>query len=580
MIDELEYPFQCTNILRNKRRIKRKIEQNVSINPGYLPEVRIALLSGATIGHIADILELFLLNFGIKPEFYIGDYNRYYEEIMFPNNSLINFKPNLIFLNTTTRNESLDCYYKLHNVWEKIHETYACTIIQNNFEISRNFPSDKAADINSLNQKIYDYKRDHSDFHVNDVNLLSAQVGFNEWFSDEDYYLYGYALSVRSIPIIAHNIALIIKSIYGKDQKCLVLDLDNTLWGGTVGDLGNQNIEISNDTATGKAYLQFQKYVKSLKERGVILAVCSKNEQQIAKSAFDNPNMILKLSDFQAFVANWDIKSKNIKQIAETLNILPESIVFIDDNPAEQEEVRAMLPMVKIPRASGVLEFIEYLEMGGYFRFVATNDDDKNRTIYYTQNMERDKHKERFQNYSEYLLFLQMTAYFSDFNSDNIDRVVQLINKTNQFNLTTRRYTKSEILEIAQMRDKYITIAASLEDRFGNNGLVCALIAEIKGTKAYINLWVMSCRVFKRDLELAMFDRLMDILIAAKTVTEVNGLYIETGKNFYVKDLYETLGFSSVEPKKGVFNLSIDSNYSHKNKTIVIKDLEDRNQNE
>ena len=559
----IDYPFTNGEILKRKKSLKRKLLEQKG-----LLEKRIAILSSSTIGDIKDVLELFLLNFGIKPHFYVGQYNRMYEDIMFENQELTDFNPELIYIHTSTRGLSDDeMWNKLQFIWTKIKNDYFCPIIQNNFELPAYGFDFDIQQINSLNVQILDYAKKNTDFYVNDVQHLSAYFGLDKWFCEQDYYLYKYSLSVTAIPFLCHNIAKIIKSIYGKNQKCLVLDLDNTLWGGVVGDVGVMGITLGMETALGEAYLTFQRYIKTLHDKGIILTICSKNDENIAKEAFNNPNMVLQLEDITFFCANWDNKAENILKIAEHLNIFPESMVFIDDNPVERELVRQVLPDVHVPEVNSVIDFIPHIESKGYFYVTNMSSDDAKRNEYYASDTKRSEFKSTFVDYGEYLGSLQMSSEMRSFSSVHLDRITQLINKTNQFNLTTKRYSQSEVEKVTVDPD-FITLYATLDDKFGSNGIVSALIGEKSEKTLHIRLWVMSCRVFRRDLEFAIFDHLVEIC-KEKNLEKIVGYYFKTEKNGYVTDLFDNLGFTKI--KNDVFEFTVTPEYQHKNKYITIK---------
>ena len=565
-MNSIDYPFDGNEILKKKKALRRQlIEQN-----GLL-EKRVAILSGATIGDIKDVLELFLLNFGIKPQFYIGNYGRFYEDILFENQELTDFKPDIVYIHTSTRNLSDDAILeKLKTVWAKIKETFSCPIIQNNFELPYyGFEAD-GRKINGLNIEIADYAKENKDFYVNDIQRLSACFGLENWFNEQDYFLYKYAFSVKAIPLFCHNVSKIIKSIYGKNQKCLVLDLDNTLWGGIVGDTGVMNIELGMETALGEAYMAFQKYIKTLYDKGIILAVCSKNDERIAKEAFSNPNMVLRLEDIAVFCANWNSKAENILHIANRLNILPESMVFIDDNPAERELVRRALPEVKVPEVQEVTDFIRSIEGAGYFDIAHISADDAKRNKYYMADAQRDEMKKNFIDYGDYLSSLQMSSEIRPFVPEHLDRITQLINKTNQFNLTTKRYTFGEIEKIST-DSHYVTLFATLDDKFGANGIVSVLIGEVVEKALHIRLWVMSCRVFKRDLELAIFDYLAEICMS-RGLEKLIGYYFKTEKNGFVSNLLDDLGFNKVTGKEvdAAWEFDLTAEYNRKNKHIQV----------
>lgn len=589
---DLNYPLDCVSILENKKKLKRKfLENNNFVNK------RIAILSGSTIGDIAEIIELFLLKDGIRPDFYIGQFNRYYEEAVFTNKELEEFDPDIIYIMTTNKNideypiptasseyvdELLEKEYsKFETVWEKIQESYNCPIIQNNFEflpyrVMGNadiyMESGKNSFINRLNNRLYEYTRKHSDFHICDINYLSAKLGHGQWYNSSHWYAYKYALNIEAIPYLADNVAKIIKSILGKNKKAIICDLDNTLWGGIIGDDGIEGIELGMDSVKGMAYMDFQKYLKELKSMGVILTVCSKNDLKTAVKGLKHHDSLLDEDDFTIIKANWNEKHENIKEIIKELNITETGFVFLDDNPMEQDCVKSFLPDIAVPRLKDVFSYIEVLDNAGFFEVTGLFDEDIKRTDYYKENILRQNYRSEFKDYREYLKSLEMTCNISDFKTENFARVTQLINKTNQFNLTTRRYTLSDI-QAFSADDKYITLCADLNDRFGNNGIVTALIGELidKGTLE-INLWVMSCRVFKRDLEYALFDALIN-QCKKNNITKIIGVFIETDKNNIVKSLYQDLGFELIKENNGyvIWEYNIPVDYENKNKVIEVK---------
>ena len=537
----IDYPFDSSAILGKKKSLRRQLLQQE-----HLLSKRIAIVSGSTIGVIKDILELFLLNSGIKPLFYEGQYNLFYEDIMFENHELSDFNPDLIYIHTTSRNLSDESLFdKLHSMWERIKEQFKCSVIQNNFDLPASASDEERSNVMRLNIQIDDYARRTNHFYVNDIHFVSANYGLSSWHSEQDYFLYKYAFSITAIPYYCHQVAKIIKSLYGKSQKCLVLDLDNTLWGGIVGEVGVEGIQLGMESALGEAYISFQKYVKYLHSRGIVLAVSSKNNEAVAKSAFNHPNMVLCLEDISVFCAGWGNKAETLVSIANQLNILPESMVFVDDNPAERELIKQAMPDVKVLESNDVVEFIRLIEEAGYFYTTSITQDDIQRNKYYAADVQRTKTQEQFIDYSTYLTSLQMTSEIKNFSPVHLDRIAQLINKTNQFNLTTQRYSLSEISKM-MTNARFLTLYGTLNDKFGSNGIVSALVGEFDGNVLHIRLWVMSCRVFKRDMEYAMFDKVVQ---EAKRVgvKEIKGYYFPTSKNKIVSDLYLILGFVQVD---------------------------------
>ena len=368
----------------------------------------------------------------------------------------------------------------------------------------------------------------------------------------------------------------------GLSKKCLVLDLDNTLWGGVIGDDGLDGIVLGEGSAAGEAHLALQHYAKQLKERGIILAVCSKNDARIAEAAFrDHPEMVLRRSDFAAFVANWDDKAQNLKAIAARLNIGVDSLVFVDDNPIERARIRQSLPMVAAPEMpEDPAHYVRCLADAGYFEAVAFTADDRNRAEQYAANAEREALLGSAESMDEFLRGLKMTAVYGPFTAVDHARVVQLINKTNQFNTTTRRYAGEEIAQIMDDPDA-LTLQFRLLDRVGDNGLVSTMI--LRPTAAddevlEIENWVMSCRVFGRELE---FEA-MNVAVEAARERGVRALvadYIPTPKNDVISKLYPSLGFVEVErplPASGATRWRLDlADYVTRNTHIIGQEQQD-----
>lgn len=590
---ELEYPFNAEYILKKKKSIKREL---LGQKDAAFMEKKVAILGGSTTNDIKNILELFLLDNGIQPQFYESEYNHYYEDVMFPNKCLENFNPDIIYFHTSTRNilefptisdtddmvEKLceNTYKKFEMMWERVAEIYNCVVIQNNFELPffRILGNQDACNvhgrtnfINKLNEKLYKYARTHSNFYIHDIAYESALYGLEKWSNPYYWHMYKYAMCVPAIPYTAFGIANIIKSIFGKNKKAFCLDMDNVLWGGVIGDDGVENIEIGQETAIGQVYSEFQSYLKSLKELGILLTVNSKNEEKTALEGLHRPDSILKEDDFVSIRANWNPKDKNLSDIAAELRLLPESFVFVDDNPAEREIVRNGLNGVSVPEMDQIEHYIEVLDRSGFFEVTSFSTDDLNRNEMYKENAKRAKEQSAFQDYGDYLKSLEMKGIIKEFEPIYMSRVSQLTNKSNQFNLTTKRYSQNEIQEIAE--DKaHITLYGKLEDKFGDNGLVSVVIGKISGKELHIELWLMSCRVLKRDMEYAMMDELVQRCQKAG-INQIYGYYYPTVKNGMVKDFYQLQGFGKVsEDEKGntVWLYSIEENYEKKNKVIYI----------
>ena len=609
---ELQYPFEQGLLFKNRRALKKQLLTDGTKRI----KKNIAVLAGSTVDHVIAMLELFLLDNGIEPTFYHSEYGKYYEDAIFGNEELDAFHPDMIYIHTSFRNirdalpsaawnglptmrntpqevEAMQeaVFSRFCNIWETLTKKFACPIIQNNFELPpyRLLGNRDAYDIHggnyfvtSLNMRFYEYARTHESFYINDIHFLSASYGLEQWSDPKYWYMYKYALCVPAIPELAFNIANIIKSVYGKNKKAFALDLDNTLWGGVVGDDGVNGIEIGHETADAEAFHAFQSYIKAHTDLGIVLTVNSKNDYENAIAGLNHPEGVLKPDDFTIIKANWEAKSDNIKKIAAELNILPDSIVFVDDNPAERAIVSEYGGGVLVPDPGMPDEYIRRLDRGGYFEVTAFSADDLSRGEMYKANLQRAQAIEAFTDYRDYLLSLDMNAEIKAFEDVYLARITQLTNKSNQFNVTTRRYTESEIAAIAK-DPSYITLYGKLTDKFGDNGVVSVVIGKIKENGAagekelHIDLWLMSCRVLKRDMELAMLDTLVK-KAAARGITKIYGYYYPTAKNNMVKDLFARFGFGKIsngaEESEGTVWLLETDGYKDQNSVIRVESNE------
>lgn len=590
---ELEYPFDAEKILKKKKSIKKEL---LNCDHAIFIEKRIAILGGSTTNDIKNILELFLLNYGIKPIFYESEYNQFYQDGMFPNPELEKFAPEIVYIHTSNRN--IDDYpvmtdtrevvkqklntivNKFEGLWKNIADTYHCPIIQNNFEMPfyRLMGNKDASDyrgrvnfISRLNFLFGEYADSHDNFYIHDINYESASYGLDKWSDPFYWHMYKYAMCVPAIPYVSFQVANIIKSILGKNKKVLNLDLDNTLWGGIIGDDGVDNIEIGQETSLGQTYAEFQDYIKQQKQLGILLTVNSKNEESVALKGFERPDSILKREDFIAFKANWEPKSQNLFVTSQELNLLPESFVFVDDNPVERENIRQNLPGVAIAQVDSAEHYIQVLDKCGFFEVTDLSEDDIKRNQMYQANEMRKQTQATFGDYREYLLSLEMKGIIKEFDSVYMSRISQLTNKSNQFNLTTRRYSQTEIEEAASDPMK-ITLYGKLEDKFGDNGVVSVVIGKRKGDVLHIDLWLMSCRVLKRDMELAMMDELIE-KCQKNGIVKVVGYYYPTAKNGMVKEFYAMQGFTKISENEAgdtVWEFLVTENYNKKNRVIEV----------
>ena len=377
------------------------------------------------------------------------------------------------------------------------------------------------------------------------ADLLAVQnrIGRNSFFSAPLYYSAKMPVSTGAMPAAAKTVVDVILSLKGRIRKCVILDLDNTLWGGVIGDDGLAGIEIG-ELGKGHVFTNLQKWLKQLKEFGIILAVCSKNDENIAKEPFEkHPEMILRPEDISVFVANWNDKASNIRLIRDTLNIGMDSIVFLDDNPFERNLIREKLPGITVPELpedpSGWLDF---LQGENFFDTVSYTGKSSDRTGLYQAEFERKKLEQTFETIEDYLRNLEMLGKAVPFSPVSYPRIAQLTQRSNQFNLRTVRYTESEIQQIAE-DDRYLTLSFTLKDRFGDHGLVSVVILEKRSEEElFLDTWLMSCRVLKRGMEEYVINHVAQ-LAADHHFRHICAEYIPTPKNRMVKDICETMGF-------------------------------------
>ncbi|HEY4381374.1 MAG TPA: HAD-IIIC family phosphatase [Acidobacteriaceae bacterium] len=560
------------DLLRKRKGLRRQLSAVEGLQP-----IRVAVLGGSTTNEVVDLVELFLLSAGFQPAFHQSEYGRYYEDAVLDPADLIAFAPDIVYIHTSFLNvqhlPSVDAsaadlqhsvvaeLSRYRQIWRSIEQNLSAQIIQNNFELPPNAVLGNLDSVLSggatrflleLNAAFAREAENNPRLLVQDVHSLSARIGLNQWFDWVRYFSYKVLVSPEASVALARSLASIIRGLYGKTSKVLVLDLDNTLWGGVIGDDGVDKIQIGRETPVAEAYTAFQEYCLSLQRRGILLAVCSKNNEEIAKQGFEHPDSVLKLQHFSSFKANWEPKHENILAIARELNLGVDSFVFVDDNPAERAIVEAQIPGIAVPDVGDeVSRFAMIIEAGRYFEPISMSQEDLARAALYRSNAERSSAEAKFANYGEYLDSLEMSAEIERFKPLYLERIAQLTNKTNQFNLTTRRYTLAEMESIS--RDpEYIGIYGKLSDRFGDNGLISIVLGRREGEMLHLDLWLMSCRVLKREMELAMLD-VLAAQAKAIGIRRLLGYYFPTKKNGMVSDHYEKIGFEQVsaDPASG-----------------------------
>ena len=538
---------------------------------GFPPFVRLGILSSATVDHLSPAIRVAGLRRRLLIDVHVGPYGQYRQQVLDSASKLHEFRPQLLLFALTAREviatipvaataAEVDASVarfigELRVLWRRAREELKTVVVQQTFlnctdplfgSYDRLVAGAPSSIVTRLNAQLAEAAREEGILLL-DVARAAERDGLVAWF-DVTRWLQGkLEVAPTAAPMYGELLARIIAAQRGLSKKCLVLDLDNTLWGGVIGDDGLEGITLGEGSAAGEAHLALQHYAKLLHQRGVILAVCSKNDPAVAEAVFrDHPEMLLKRSDIAAFVANWTDKAANLQRIAEQLNIGLDSLVFVDDNPAERARVRQSMPSVTVPELpNDPALWVQCLTAAGYFEAVAFTDEDRARNDQYAANASRESLRELSESIEDYLSSLDMVVTHGPFRPVDLVRITQLINKTNQFNPTTRRYTAPEVMEFTTSA-KFLTLQFRLADRFGDNGLVSAMVLrpdEHDPAVLEIDTWVMSCRVFGRQLE----DEAMNIAVEAcrdRGVQRLRARYLPTPKNGVVCNLYSTLGFT------------------------------------
>ncbi len=544
--------------------------------PGLEP-LRLAILGSATTSHLPAGIRVAGLRRGLGIEIYEAPYGMYFQELMSSvPTGLSTFNPQAILLALDARhiasNTSADAALDLlQSCWRRARETFHCQMIQQTIMpvlpnlVGSNedrMPSSPAAIVAEINRRLPALAAQES------VDLLAldriiAGEGLTFWHDPALWHRSKHEVHPRAAALYGEHLARLLAAARGRSAKCLVLDLDNTLWSGVIGDDGLEGIVLGQGSELGEAHAELQRYALSLTERGIILAVCSKNDEANALAPFtSHPEMLLKREHIACFVANWQDKATNLRNIAQQLNIGLEALVFVDDNPAERAIIRQELPEVHVPELpDDPSAFVPTLAAAGYFEALRLTADDRARASQYQANAERERLKESATDMDAYLRSLRMTLTAGPFDNLNLARITQLINKTNQFNLMTERLTEPEVT--ARMNDpQWITLYARLTDRFGDNGLIALLMARLQPNpagqhEAVIETFLMSCRVLGRGVEQAC----LNLLAAAAQQRGAIGLigqYRPTEKNSMVRDLYTRLGFTPLDARDNVTRFKLD----------------------
>ena len=541
-------------------------------------KIKIAILADSASQLLNNAVRAYGYTVQLDFEIYEADYNQIELQIFDPSSELYEFKPDFIFINRSTEKLLKEFYKKdkqlqsgfsehiirnTQNYYDTIASRLRSKVIINTYpEINDSVFGNFAAKTQSsflyqlrkINMGLMDLSQQSKDMFVCDLASLQSDLGYGFVFDPKVYVSADMVYRIDFLPYIAKHVTDIILSINGSFKKCLILDLDNTIWGGIIGDDGMEGIQVGY-LGLGKIFTELQLWAKQLKQRGIILAICSKNTESIAMEPFQShPDMVLHMDDIAVFVANWETKVDNIRHIQSILNIGFDSMVFVDNNPFEREIVKSAIPDITVPELpEDPAEYLIYLRSLNLFETASFTEEDDQRTRQYQEEARRNAVLQRFDNEMDFLANLQMVSEVKAFDEFDIPRVAQLSQRSNQFNLRTIRYTEADIKQLSADPNFY-TISLSLKDRFGDHGLIGIVILKKQDDDTlFMDSWIMSCRVLKRGMENFTINTIAD-LARANGFKRVMGEYLPTKKNGIVKDHYLTLGFKQ-EGDKWVLNL-------------------------
>jgi FkbH-like protein len=551
-----------------------------------LPQYSLAVLGDCATQHLATALRGYGVSVGMRLNVFDADYDQIDAQVMAPDSELYHFAPQGVLLQMCTeklQEAFYDCppearasfaedtYARIRQIWSRIGSRIPATVLQCNFpliddgvfgQFGNKTEQSFLFQQRKLNYLLMQGCQEAKNTFLIDLDALQTALGRSTFADPKLYYVAKMPISLAALPAAAKLVVDVVRSLQGAVKKCLVLDLDNTLWGGVIGDDGLSGIQIG-ELGTGHAFSDFQKWLKELKNRGILLTVCSKNNEDTAKEPFEkHPEMVLRLEDFSMFVANWEDKARNIRTIQQALNIGMDSMVFLDDNPFERELVRTMIPEITVPELpEDPALYLQYLRGLDLFETASYSREDAGRTEQYREKAQRAAFEAAFQSYDDYLEALQMRASAAAFDPFHYPRIAQLTQRSNQFNLRTVRYTEAEIEALAQ-DDSRIGLYFTLKDKFGDHGLISVVVLEKQPEDTlFISEWLMSCRVLKRGMEEFIVDKILSVA-AQQGFRRVVGEYIPTPKNAMVKDLYEQLGFARLE--NGRFQAEVSGFPYHK----------------
>jgi FkbH-like protein len=557
------------------RAIQRRLRTTLASDILGFTSVRLALLGSSTLSHLIPGIRVAGLRRRLLIDVYEGPYGTYRQELADTRSGLHQFKPTVLVLALDARHlvqmASPDLALEaMRDCWQTAKQAFACAVIQQAVmpifspllgNQEHRLTTSPASMVEKINAELRRAAEEQG-VSVLALDTFAREEGIRRWYDPALWYRAKQEVHPAMSPLYGEQVARIAAALVGRSRKCLVLDLDHTLWGGGIGDDGLDGIVLGQGSAAGEAHVELQRYAKGLMERGVVLAVCSKNDEANALLPFEqHPDMLLRRSDIACFVANWQDKPANLRKIARELKLGLDALVFVDDNPVERGLVRKELPMVEVPEMpEDPAEYVRVLAAAGYFEGLGVTGEDRERAAQYAANAKREAGisaaagEGAATDLQSFLAGLRMELEWKPFDPAGRARIVQLINKTNQFNLTTRRRTDAEVEQMMQ-QPAALTMQFRLKDIYGDNGMIGIIIAApaaetgLHGATAAdraIDTWLMSCRVLGRQVEDAMMNVLAEQAKACG-VRRIFGQYIPTAKNAMVREHYARMGFELVE---------------------------------
>jgi FkbH-like protein len=547
------------------------------------PKLKVALLGDTATQLLVTSIKGEAVDRGLSLDIFEGEYNQVERQLMAPTSELYEYDAEIVIIFQSTHklgeyHSSLAIDKQEHLADERL--SFISSLCENPSFANKkiiyfNYPeiedtvfgsyankveSSFSFQVRKLNYELMKLSCQYPNLFICDIAGLQNMFGRRFMFAPNVYMTTEMVLSVNALPYVASRVVDIIAAIKGQFKKCLILDLDNTVWGGVIGDDGIEGIELGHGLGIGKAFTEFQMWVKKLKQRGVIICVASKNNEETAKEPFEkHPDMVLKLDDIAVFQANWETKVDNIRTIQSILNIGFDSMVFLDDNPFERNMVRENIPGITVPELpDDPAMYLEYLYSLNLFETASYSNADKDRTKQYQVEAKRVSLSKSFTNEADFLKSLNMVSKVSGFTKFNTPRVAQLSQRSNQFNLRTIRYSEADIESMAKDSD-VIALSFTLEDKFGDNGLIAVVIMKQQDVETlFVDTWFMSCRVLKRGVENFTLNTMVEYA-KEKGYKRIIGEYIPTPKNKMVEHHYPNLGFAKLEPESYLYVLDLDS---------------------